>query len=139
MALAQMGLVGPKQGYETFKLLVEALGFNSPERFAMDPASPEYAQHMAQMAAQPHQQAPQVQAAQIRAQTTVQQEQAENQRLLLKMQAEEQSGNNNSSTRRFKPSRTGSTKPPRICRTGRTNTSRATRTEKYSSTPIISR
>ena len=93
-AIAQMGLVGPKQGYETFKVVCESLGFTSPERFAMDPASPEYAQHMQQMAQQPPQQAPQVQAAQIRAQTTVQQEQAENQRLMLKLQQTQAATNN---------------------------------------------
>lgn len=81
-ALAQAGMVGPKQMYETFKVMCEALGFNAPERFAMDPSSPEFAQHMKQM--QQMQQnappAPQVQAAKIRAQTVALQEQAQNQR-----------------------------------------------------------
>jgi hypothetical protein len=72
--LAQLGLVGPKQGYETFKVMCEALGFNTPERFAMDPGSEEYQQHMQQMAQQAasQPQAPAVQAAQIRAQSAVQ-------------------------------------------------------------------
>ena len=69
MPLGQLGLVGPKQAYETFKVMCEALGFQSPERFAMDPASPEYQQHMAQMAAQPHPPDPMVQVAQIKAQS----------------------------------------------------------------------
>lgn len=81
-ALAQSGMVGPKQMFETFKVMCEALGFNAPERFAMDPSSPEFAQHMQQM--QQMQQnappAPQVQAAKIRAQTVALQEQAQNQR-----------------------------------------------------------
>lgn len=59
------GLVGPKQGYETFKQLCDILGYDSPERFAMDPDSPEYKQFKASMP--PPQPAPQVQVAQIRA------------------------------------------------------------------------
>lgn len=80
--LAQLGLVGPQQAYDTFKLWCEALGFNSPERFAMDPSSAEYAQHMQQMQQMQAQAppAPQVQAAKIKAQTTLIQQQAENQR-----------------------------------------------------------
>ena len=66
--MAQLGLVGPKQGFETFKVMCEALGFQNPERFAMDPSSPEYQQHMQEMAQQPQQQNPAVQVAQIRAQ-----------------------------------------------------------------------
>lgn len=86
--LAQMRLVGPQQAYDTFKLWCEALGFNSPERFAMDPSSAEYKQHMQQMQqmaanAPP---APQVQAAQIRAKTTLLQQQAENQRTQAELQ-----------------------------------------------------
>jgi hypothetical protein len=83
--LAQMGMVGPKQGYETFKLMCEALGFPNPERFAMDPASPEYQQHMQMLASQPHQLAPQVQAAQIRAQSEATKQQSEDQRKILEL------------------------------------------------------
>lgn len=85
---AQMGLVGPKQGYETFKLLCESLGFNNPERFAMDPQSQEYQQHMQQMAQQPHPPAPQVQAAQIRAQSEQTKQQSEDQRKILDLQGQ---------------------------------------------------
>ena len=66
---AQLGLVGPKQAYATFKQMAEALGFNQPEMFAMDPDGPEYAAHMAQMQQQPTPPLPQVQAAQIKAQS----------------------------------------------------------------------
>lgn len=87
-ALAQMGLVGPKQAYETFKVMCEALGFNNPERFAMDPQGQEFQQHMAAMAAQPHPQAPQVQVAQIRAQTEQAKQASEDQRQVLKVQSD---------------------------------------------------
>jgi len=89
--LAAFGLVGPKQGYETFKLVVETLGFSSPERFAMIPGSPEqqqFAQQQAQNAAQGMNSAPQVQAAKIRAETTIMQEQAEDKRAESKLQQE---------------------------------------------------
>lgn len=85
--LAQLGLVGPKQGYEAFKLLCESLGFNNPERFAMDPQGQEYAQHLQQMQ-QNQPQAPQVQAAQIRAQTEGAKQQSEDQRTILKLMGE---------------------------------------------------
>jgi hypothetical protein len=68
--LAQLGLVGPKQAYATFKLMAESLGFNQPEQFAMDPSSPEYAQHQQEMANAPHPPDPKIQAAQIGLQAT---------------------------------------------------------------------
>jgi len=68
-ALAQMGLVGPKQAYQSFKSLCEALGYNQPEMYAMDPDSPEYQQHMQQMAQQPPPPNPMAQVAQIKAQS----------------------------------------------------------------------
>lgn len=74
--LAPLGLVGPKQAYETFKVGAEILGYQNPERFAMDPASPEYQQHQQQMAQQPQQPPPQVQAAQIRAKSLADSDQA---------------------------------------------------------------
>src|SRR6185437_15616224 len=87
--LGQMGLVGPQQAYDTFKLWCEALGFNTPERFAMDPSSQQYAAHVQQMqqmaAMQPP--PPQVQAAKIKAQTTLLQQQAENQRAQGELQS----------------------------------------------------
>lgn len=87
MQIAQMGLVGPQQAFEAFKVMCEALGFNNPERFAMDPASQQYQQHVAQMA-QHQQTAPAVQVAQIRAQTEAAKQQATNQREVAKLQGQ---------------------------------------------------
>lgn len=86
--LGQIGLVGPKQAYETFKLGCEALGFDQPERFAMDPAGQEYAQHMAQMKSQPPPPNPALQVAQIKAQSSAQSEQSKSQREVLKLQGQ---------------------------------------------------
>jgi hypothetical protein len=78
---AQLGLVGPKQGFESFKVLAETLGFSNPERFAMDPDSQEFKQAQAQKAQAAQQQAlPAVQIAKIKAQTELVKQQAENQR-----------------------------------------------------------
>ena len=84
--LAPMGLVGPKQAFESFKLGCDALGFMNPERFAMDPAGPEYAQMMKSRPPPPPD--PRIQAAQIKAQSDQQSEQAETQREQMKMQGE---------------------------------------------------
>lgn len=83
--LMAFGLVGPKQGYNTFRNLCETLGYENPQQFAMDPTSPEYQQHVKDMqqSAQNAPPAPQVQAAQIRGQTVQVQEQAQTQRQLL--------------------------------------------------------
>ena len=88
--LAQMGLVGPQQAFESFKVFCEALGFSNPERFAMDPTSKAFAAHQQQMQqmAQSQPPPPQVQAAQIRAQTDQQKQQAESQRTILELQGE---------------------------------------------------
>lgn len=71
-AMAQIGLVGPKQAYASFAQLCEAMGFNQPELFAMDPSGPEYAAHMQQMAQQPMHPNPMVQVAQIKSQSAEQ-------------------------------------------------------------------
>src|SRR6185312_12735699 len=80
--LAPFNMVGPKQAYEAFRYGLEAMGINSPERYAMEPDSPEFKQHLQQM--QQMQQmappAPQVQAAKIRAETELAKQQAENAR-----------------------------------------------------------
>lgn len=86
--LAPFGLVGPKQAYETFKRGAEILGFENPERFAMDPASPEYQQHQQQMQSQPQPPAPPVQVAQIKAQSEQATQNAETQRTVLQLQKE---------------------------------------------------
>lgn len=94
-SLVPMGLaVGPKQAFEIFKMACESLGFTSPERFAMtpDPQNPEYVQFM--KAKQNAPQAPQVQAATIKKETTLGQEQAENARLTLKLAQEKQDSSN---------------------------------------------
>jgi hypothetical protein len=64
--IAQFGLVGPKQAYETFKEMARLLGKENPTLYAMDPDSNEYKQAMAQKAAQPPQD-PRLGAAQIKA------------------------------------------------------------------------
>jgi hypothetical protein len=64
--LAQFGLVGPKQAYNTFRKMSHLLGFENPTEFAMDPDSPEFQQQQAQHPPQP---APAVQVAQIKAKT----------------------------------------------------------------------
>ncbi|MDE2472768.1 MAG: hypothetical protein KGL35_29605, partial [Bradyrhizobium sp.] len=51
--IAPMGLIGPKQAFNTFKRGAEILGFDNPEQFAMDPDSPEYQQWVAQHPPQP--------------------------------------------------------------------------------------
>jgi hypothetical protein len=96
--MKQMGLaVGPQQVYDLFKVLCESMGFTSPERFAIDPnpQNPLYIQYQKQqqaaMQAMPQ---PQVTAAQIKAKTTLGQEQAENARLALKLQSDTQTNNN---------------------------------------------
>ncbi len=75
--LGPFGLVGPQQAFETFKEGARLLGFDNPQRFAMDPDSPEYQQHMQQMQQQPN---PQMQVAQVKAQSAVQVEQMRTQR-----------------------------------------------------------
>jgi hypothetical protein len=86
--LAQMGMVGPKQMFESWKYICEATGIMTPERFALDPSSPEYQQHMQQMQQQQHMMppAPQVQAAQIRASTEQSKQASEDQRKILDLQ-----------------------------------------------------
>lgn len=86
--LAQFGLIGPTQAYETFKRGCEVLGFENPQAFAMDPKSEEYKEHMQQMAQNPPPQAPQVQAAQIRSQTETAKQSAENQRTIITLQGQ---------------------------------------------------
>lgn len=60
-----LGLVGPKQGYNFFKMGCSLLGYEHPEEFAMDPASDEFKQAQAAKQNQPPD--PKVQAAAIKA------------------------------------------------------------------------
>jgi hypothetical protein len=77
-------LVGPKQKYNAFRLLCDTLGFDQPERFAMDPSSQEFQQFQQANRPPPP---PQVQVAQIRAQSDQQQAQADAQRAQAEVQA----------------------------------------------------
>ncbi|OYV62818.1 MAG: hypothetical protein B7X03_04010, partial [Parcubacteria group bacterium 21-58-10] len=45
---AQVGLIGPKQVYNSFVLGAGLMGYERPEQFIMDPASQEFAQFKAQ-------------------------------------------------------------------------------------------
>lgn len=81
--LAPLGLIQPKNAYETFKRGCEVLGYENPQAFAVDPASDEYKQMMDQNKANPPPEAPQVQVAKIRAGTVQTQEQAQTQRTLM--------------------------------------------------------
>jgi hypothetical protein len=93
-ALAPFNMVGPKQVYNAFKKMAEALGFTDPESFAMDPSSDEYKQHLAQMQKQAAMapQAPQVQAAKIRAETELVKDKAANEREQGRLQSEVMEG-----------------------------------------------
>src|SRR6185312_15849584 len=84
--IAPLGLVGPKQAYETFKTGANYLGFDQPERFAMDPDSDEFKQWVAQHPPQPP---PQLLAAQERTKQVQIQAQAQQ----AKAQATEQAAN----------------------------------------------
>jgi hypothetical protein len=85
--IAPFGLIGAKEAYETFKRGVHLLGFENPEQFAMDPNSPEYAQHMQQMQQQ-HAQNPAVEVAQIRAQSALQVAQGRSQQEVIKLRGQ---------------------------------------------------
>lgn len=83
--LAPLGLVGPKQAYETFKTGMTLLGFDQPERYAMDPSSEEYQQWMAQHPPPPN---PGLQVAQMRLQGQQMKEQGDMQRAQLQAQTD---------------------------------------------------
>lgn len=70
------GLVGPKQAYNFAKRTVEALGFNTPSEFVVDPSTPEGQQLQQSLAPPPP---PQVQVAQIKAQADAQKAQMQSQ------------------------------------------------------------
>jgi hypothetical protein len=46
--LASFGMVGPKQAFAMFTDLAETLGFQTPDKYALDPDTPEFAQAMQQ-------------------------------------------------------------------------------------------
>lgn len=76
-ALVPFGLIGPQHVYQSFKDAISILGFEHPEKYAFDPQSQEFQQWKASQP--PPQPAPQVQAAQIRAQTEQQKAQLQSQ------------------------------------------------------------
>lgn len=82
--LAPIGLVGPKQAYALFDDLVEVMGFEMAEKYAMDPESPEYQQKMQQ----PQQPPLPILIEQIKQQGEAQKFQAESQQAQMKSQAE---------------------------------------------------
>jgi hypothetical protein len=83
--LVQGGLAGPKQILEAFKVYCDALGYQNPERFAMDPNGQEFQQHQKQMQSMPN---PAVQVAQIKAQTEKEKQQSETQREVVRLEGE---------------------------------------------------
>lgn len=84
--VANFGLIGPQQVYNSFKLGVSLLGYEHPEEFAMDPSTPQFQQMMRQRQQAPPD--PRIQAAQIQGQTAMQKENAETQREVLRLQSE---------------------------------------------------
>lgn len=89
--VAPFGLIGPPQAFETFKQGANLLGYENPEQFAMDPETPMYQQAMAQKQHQPP--APQIAAAQINAQTTLQKAQLEAQTTQMQTQSQQATEN----------------------------------------------
>lgn len=88
--LAQFGLVGPKQAYNTFRKGVNLLGFENPTEFAMDPDSPEYQQYAQQHKPQPN---PMVQVAQIKEQGAMQRAQIDAHTAAMQTQSQQATEN----------------------------------------------
>ncbi len=94
MAVAQMqremlgplGLVGPKEGFALFADTAKAMGFDMPDKYAMDPTGQEYAQKMQQ----PQQPPLPLQIEQMKQQADAQKFQAQTQMDMQKFQAESQ-------------------------------------------------
>lgn len=94
MAVAQMqremlgplGLVGPKEGFALFADTAKAMGFDMPDKYAMDPTGQEYAQKMQQ----PQQPPLPLQIEQMKQQADAQKFQAQQQGDIQKFQAETQ-------------------------------------------------
>lgn len=87
------GLVGPKQMYDLFCEVVQTMGFDAPEKFAMSPESPEFQQAMQQRAQQPN---PEVAKVQAQGQVQLQSKQAE-----LEVQAANDARDSEREERRF--------------------------------------
>lgn len=84
--LGPIGLVGPKEAYAMFSDIAKAMGFDMPERYAMDPASPEFQQKMQQ----PQQPPLPIMIEQMKQQADAQKFQAQQQGDIQKFQAETQ-------------------------------------------------
>lgn len=67
--LAQLGMVGPQQAYNLFSDFAETMGFQTPEKYAMSPDSPEFQRAMANRKEQGN---PLAEAEQIKAQANMQ-------------------------------------------------------------------
>jgi hypothetical protein len=84
--LGPLGLVGPKEGFALFADIAKAMGFDMPDKFAMNPDSPEYQQKMQQ----PQQPPLPLQIEQMKQQADAQKFQAETQADAQKFQAQQQ-------------------------------------------------
>jgi hypothetical protein len=84
--LGPLGLVGPKEGFALFSDIAKTMGFEMPDKFAMNPDSPEYQQKLSQ----PQQPPLPVQLEQMKIQADGQKHQAEMQADIQKFQAETQ-------------------------------------------------
>lgn len=80
-ALQPYGLVGPKQVWNSFKDYVSLLGYEHPEKYAMDPDSDEYKQFQASKPQTPPD--PRIVAANIKAKSVQDQEGAQTQRTAI--------------------------------------------------------
>jgi hypothetical protein len=72
--VGQLGLVGPKQGYNMFSDMAKALGHDNPSKYVMDPDSEEYQQFMQQQQSQ-QQANPLAEAEQVKGQMKMQADQ----------------------------------------------------------------
>jgi len=84
--LAQLGLVGPKQAFTLFTDIAKTMGFDMPDKYAMNPDSPEYKQKQQE----PQQPPLPIQIEQMKIQADAQKHQAEMQADIQKFQAETQ-------------------------------------------------
>lgn len=73
--LAAAGLVGPQQAYALFEDIAKVMGFDMPERYALSPMSPEFAQMQQAQANQPPPPNPLAEVEQIKQQAANEREQ----------------------------------------------------------------
>lgn len=70
--LGQLGLVSPKNAYNTFSDISESMGYLTPSRWVLDPDSQEYQQHQQKMMQQKKQPNPLAEAENVKAQAAMQ-------------------------------------------------------------------